>query len=69
MFMNVTNSTDIKKGNILSLIETNIRLNSNLIKGNVEVFELDFYKSNYSSELVARIEEANIIIAADGELF
>lgn len=60
------NLTDISKGSILSLIETNVRLNSNLTKGDVKVCELDFYNSNYSPDLVAEIEKANIIIAADG---
>lgn len=60
------NVTDISKGNILSLIETNAKLNSNLIKGDLKVCELDFYKSNYSQSLTTDIETANIVIAADG---
>nr|CAH0112652.1 unnamed protein product [Daphnia galeata] len=58
-------STDILKGNILSLIETNIEQNSKWIRGQVEAVELDFYKSDYSEKLVNLIEDSNLIIAAD----
>lgn len=54
-------------GNILSLIETNINLNSKWVKGKVEVKELDFYKSNYSEELASHLQVSNLIIAADGK--
>nr|CAG4641989.1 EOG090X0C5G [Eurycercus lamellatus] len=58
-------STDITKGNILNLIDTNIKKNCQWIKGKVEVQELDFYKSNYSEDLVSRLEQSSLIIAAD----
>nr|CAG4640318.1 EOG090X0C5G [Daphnia pulex] len=58
-------STDISKGNILSLIETNIEQNSKWISGQVEAIELDFYNSNYSDKLVSLIENSNLLIAAD----
>lgn len=58
-------STDISKGNILTLIETNVKLNSHWIKGKVEVEELDFYNHNYSEKMTSLIEKANVIIAAD----
>ena len=57
---------DIYKGNILTLIETNVKLNSHWIKGKVEVEELDFYNHNYSEKMTSLIEKANVIIAADG---
>jgi hypothetical protein len=59
---------DISKGNILSLIETNIEQNSKWISGQVEAIELDFYNSNYSDKLVSLIENSNLLIAADGKL-
>jgi len=58
-------STDIAKGNILSLIETNVQQNASWIKGRVEVKELDFYKP-FQPELVPLLENSNLIIAADG---
>ena len=58
--------SDILKGNILSLIETNIEQNSKWIRGQVEAVELDFYKSDYSEKLLSLIEDSNLIIAADG---
>ena len=53
-------------GNILSLIDTNITLNSKYIKGKIEVKELDFYKTQYSEELLNFIKDTTLIIAADG---
>ena len=58
--------SDISKGNILTLIETNVKLNSHWINGKVEVEELDFYNLNYSEKMTSLIEKANVIIAADG---
>nr|CAG4646527.1 EOG090X0C5G [Macrothrix elegans] len=59
-------STDISKGNILSLIETNIKQNAHFLKDHkVEVEELDFYNQNYGENLVDKLERASIIIAAD----
>ena len=59
---------DISKGNILSLISTNIEQNSKWIRGQVEAIELDFYNSNYSEKLVNLIENSNLLIAADGKI-
>lgn len=61
--------SDILKGNILSLIETNIEQNSKWIRGQVEAVELDFYKSDYSEKLLNLIEDSNLIIAADGKKY
>nr|CAG4643460.1 EOG090X0C5G [Ilyocryptus agilis] len=58
-------STDIAKGNILSLIRTNVEQNSKWIRGQIGVEELDFYKHDYPANLVTQVEQANIIIAAD----
>lgn len=55
-------------GNILDLIDTNIKLNSKFIKGEVEVKELNFYHTEYSEELVKCLQESKLIIAADGML-
>ena len=60
---------DISKGNILNLIETNVKLNSQWIKGQVEVMELDFYNPNYSKNLATRLENSTLLIAADGNAF
>lgn len=59
-------TADISKGNILTLIETNVKQNSHWIRGKVEVEELNFYNLNFSPKLSSFIEKSNIIIAADG---
>jgi len=58
-------STDISSGNILSLIKSNCDLNTEWIKGDVSVHELNFYHDNYSDELTEQIENSKVIIAAD----
>nr|CAG4647349.1 EOG090X0C5G [Megafenestra aurita] len=58
-------STDIAMGNILSLIDTNIKQNSRWIKAQMNVKELNFYDSDYSVELTHLIENSTFVIAAD----
>ncbi|KAK4020298.1 methyltransferase-like protein 22 isoform X1 [Daphnia magna] len=58
-------STDISKGNILSLIDTNIKQNSKWITGQVEAMELDFCNSNYSEKLVGLLQNSKLLLAAD----
>ena len=50
----------------MNLIETNVKLNAQWIKGQVEVMELDFYNPNYSKNLATRLENSTLLIAADG---
>lgn len=58
---------DIAMGNILSLIDTNIKQNSRWIKAQMNVKELNFYDSDYSVELTHLIENSTFVIAADGK--
>nr|CAG4637304.1 EOG090X0C5G [Ceriodaphnia reticulata] len=58
-------STDISKGNILALIDTNVKLNSQWIKGKVEAMELDFYNSSYPETLETHLKNSKLLIAAD----
>lgn len=62
--------TDINLGGILKVIESNVKLNKNLLKdqAKVHIMELDFKNLAWSDELHKSIIESNIIIAADGEL-
>lgn len=59
--------SDISKGNILSLIDTNIKQNSKWITGQVEAMELDFCNSNYSEKLVGLLQNSKLLLAADGK--
>ena len=59
-------NSDIAKGNILSLIESNVALNAHWISGHVDVVELDFYNKNYSESLTGQLEKASVVVAADG---
>lgn len=59
-------SSDISKGNILSLIDTNIKQNSKWTRGKIEAIELDFYNPNYSEKLVSLLKSSTLLLAADG---
>lgn len=59
--------TDINIGGILSLIESNILRNSNLLLNcTINVMEMDFKNVNWSTELQTCVRNANLILAADG---
>lgn len=60
--------TDINLGGILKVIESNIKLNKDIMKSpsKIHVMELDFKNLNWSDELHKAVTESSIIIAADG---
>lgn len=63
--------TDIDLGGILDVIKSNVELNKGLKnpRACIKVMELDFKKSDvWSTELRSALVQAEIIIAADGEL-
>jgi len=62
-------ATDVNRGNILPLLEANIKKNSACDEtkkcDNVKVCELDFFWDNYPDELLQNLQESDIILAAD----
>ncbi len=62
-------ATDVNRGNILPLLESNIKKNSacdeNKTCDNVKVCELDFFWDNYPNELFKNLQDSDIILAAD----
>lgn len=60
--------TDINLGGILKVIESNVKLNKDIMKSpsKIHVMELDFKNLNWSDELHKAVTESSIIIAADG---
>ena len=54
-------------GNILKLLESNLKRNSEIIKGKATVEKLDFLNSdNWSPSFCDKVKHTDIIIAADG---
>lgn len=60
--------TDINLGGILGLIQSNVNMNRQLIKHdvNVHVMELNFMNKQWSEELHDLMRDTDIVIAADG---
>ncbi|CAL8069641.1 unnamed protein product [Orchesella dallaii] len=66
MYANLVTATDINDPTILKLLETNATgHNKKLINCGFEVKPLDFLDSNWSPELAERVNEADVILAAD----
>lgn len=59
--------TDVDIGGILELIRANVKRNGQILKGDLDVMELDF-KKPFSSKLTKAITETDIVIAADGNI-
>ncbi|XP_074034479.1 methyltransferase-like protein 22 [Leptinotarsa decemlineata] len=57
--------TDINRGDILGLIERNVKRNKNICRHRVEVLELDFMSSDIPDEIVRHLPNVSLIIAAD----
>lgn len=58
---------DVNKGGLLSLIESNIRRNKDIIKHPLKVIELDFMQETINVEIMEALPNIKIIIAADGK--
>ncbi|EEB12510.1 conserved hypothetical protein [Pediculus humanus corporis] len=66
MFAKEIISTDLDTGNILKLLESNLKRNSEIIKGKATVEKLDFLNSdNWSPSFCDKVKHTDIIIAAD----
>lgn len=51
----------------MSLLKANIAHNKDLVdSGNLEVLPLNFMEHQWSSELVQKASEADVVVAADG---
>ncbi|KAJ8950646.1 hypothetical protein NQ318_010846 [Aromia moschata] len=57
--------TDVDKGNLLKLIESNIRRNKNIVKYPMKVLELDFFAEELPEQIVQILSKIEVIIAAD----
>ncbi|CAG9839358.1 unnamed protein product [Diabrotica balteata] len=57
--------TDINRGNILGLIESNVSRNKNLSRHPVRVLELDFLSPDIPQEILEQLPNISVIIAAD----
>ncbi|KAK6630887.1 hypothetical protein RUM44_003057 [Polyplax serrata] len=65
IFASQVTCTDLDAENILNLLESNIKRNKNLLKGQIYVKGLNFFNLDWSSDLTKRVEESHVIIAAD----
>ncbi|XP_050515230.1 methyltransferase-like protein 22 isoform X4 [Diabrotica virgifera virgifera] len=57
--------TDVNRGNILGLIESNVTRNKNLSRHAVRVLELDFLSPDIPGEILEQLPNISVIIAAD----
>ncbi|XP_017862958.1 PREDICTED: methyltransferase-like protein 22 [Drosophila arizonae] len=59
--------TDVNLGCILELMRKNVQRNRQLLQGHISVLEYDFLapRSQLSKELIAAIDDSDIILAAD----
>ncbi|CAH1169992.1 unnamed protein product [Phaedon cochleariae] len=57
--------TDVDRGDILGLIRSNVKRNSNLCRHPVEVVELDFMTTDLPPEVERHLSEISVVIAAD----
>lgn len=60
---------DIKLGGILDLIKSNAELNAHLVKSDFTVMAMDFMSHEWDEELIHKVQEADIVLAADGKTF
>ncbi|CAH0550284.1 unnamed protein product [Brassicogethes aeneus] len=58
-------STDVNRGELFRLIESNYKRNKHLCKHPLKVAEIDFMSSNLSREILAILPKVSYIIAAD----
>ncbi|CAH1400202.1 unnamed protein product [Nezara viridula] len=65
MFAKEVICTDIADEGLLDMIKRNIKRNESIIKADVSVLPLDFYSDHYSEELTKKLENVDIILAAD----
>ncbi|XP_071523290.1 methyltransferase-like protein 22 isoform X2 [Panulirus ornatus] len=57
--------TDVDRGEILELVNSNIKRNLDLLKANVEVKEIDFYNHVTIDDITDLIKNVSVLIAAD----
>lgn len=57
--------TDVDRGEILPTIRRNFQLNSDLVRAEIDVEEIDFYSDTWKSKLQNRIEKVQVILVAD----
>lgn len=57
--------TDVDIGGILDVIRQNVKRNQSKLTGNIDVMELDFKNFQPTGTLAKRIQESDIVIAAD----
>lgn len=65
MFAKCVVCTDIDLGGILDLIKSNAALNAHLVKSDFTVMAMDFLSLEWSEELIHKIKETDIFLAAD----
>ena len=56
---------DVDRGSILSLIKSNFDRNSSLLHANILVEEIDFFKTDWESNLKSKLQDVNLILCAD----
>lgn len=58
--------SDVDRGDLLNLIRHNINLNKEMVKFPIEVKELDFQQPSLKVEMIEKLPDVKIVIAADG---
>lgn len=61
--------TDVNRGNILKLIDSNCKRNYKLTKHPITIKEIDFTRPTFSDEINDILKNVSTVIAADGILF
>lgn len=59
--------SDVDRGDLLNLIRHNVDLNKSVAKHPVEVMELDFQQPTLKREVLEKLLNIRVVIAADGE--
>lgn len=59
---------DLDIGGILDLLKSNFKLNNQYIKSPITVMSLDFFNLDWTEELTLKMEQTDIVLAADGKL-
>jgi len=56
---------DVDRGEILPTIRRNFQLNSDLVRAEIDVEEIDFYSDIWKSKLQNRIEKVQVILVIE----
>lgn len=56
---------DVNRGQILSTIRRNFKLNSDLVRSSHQVVEIDFFTKNWRDDLLHTLSKTEVVMVAD----